>query len=202
MHFPFRRLAASLVVSSLLLAASCGGTKTKTETPSTATTSATDATPTDTSAPTGTAEPQASGPKAPDFTLPYLEGGNVSLSDFIGKKVVLINFWSTTCDPCLVEMPHLVELYNKHKEKGFVVLAVSLDGPESRNQVTSVVQNKKMNFPVLIDEETTVVSRFNPKKEMPFSVLIDRRGVIVDKRGGYTPGDETKLVARVAELMK
>lgn len=197
MAFQFARLGAPLFA----LLVSCSGAKTPSDQVATPTPGDTSA-PAATGAPAETGAPQASGPKAPDFTLPALEGGNVSLSDYLGKKVILIDFWSTTCDPCLVEMPHLVDLYNKHKDQGFVVLAISLDGPESRNQVTSVVQNKKMKFPVLIDEETTVVSRFNPKKEMPFSVLIDRRGVIVDKRGGYTPGDETKLAARVAELMK
>ena len=38
----------------------------------------------------------------------------------------MIDFWSTTCDPCMAEMPHIVQLYKKHKDKGFVVLAISL----------------------------------------------------------------------------
>ena len=154
---------------------------------------------------TGSATPVApfvsTGPKAPDFTLPSLDGSNISLSDYVGKKVVLIDFWSTTCDPCMVEMPHLVELYKKYKDKGFIVLAVTLDGPESRAQVSSVVHDKGMVFPVLLDEETTVVSRYNPKKEMPFSVVIDRGGGIVSKHGGYTPGDEKKLEETLAKLM-
>src|SRR5262249_39697056 len=101
------------------------------------------------------------GAPAPDFSLPSLDGKQVRLSDYRGKTV-LIDFWSTTCDPCMVEMPHLVELYKKHKDKGFVVLAVSLDGPESRAQVSSVAHDKEMIFPVLLDEETVVVSKYNP----------------------------------------
>src|SRR5262245_6094708 len=112
---------------------------------------------------------QSSGAKAPDFSLPSLDGKTVRLSDYLGKSVVLIDFWSTTCDPCMAEMPHLVDLYKKHKEKGFVVLAISLDGPESRAQVSSVVHDKEMIFPVLLDEETTVKARYNPKGEMPFA---------------------------------
>jgi peroxiredoxin len=140
------------------------------------------------------------GAPAPDFTLPALDGKSIRLSDYKGK-IVLIDFWSTTCDPCMVEMPHLVELYKKHKDKGFVVLAISLDGPESRAQVNSVVHDKDMIFPVLLDEETTVVGKFNPKKEMPYAVLIDRDGSIVHKRGGYTAGDEKTLVAEVEKVL-
>ncbi len=152
-----------------------------------------------TSQPTGA--PTAKG-NAPDFTLPSLDGKNISLSDYAGKSVVLIDFWSTTCDPCLVAMPHLVALYEKHKAQGFVILAVSLDGPETRSQVSSVVHDKKMTFPVLLDEETSVVARYNPKKDMPFSVLIDKNGNIVRKKSGYNPGDEVKLQAEVEQLLR
>lgn len=148
----------------------------------------------------GSAKP-SSGPKAPDFSLPSLDGKTVQLSEYIGKNVVLINFWSTTCDPCMVEMPHFVELYKRHKDKGFVVLAISLDGPESRAQVSSVVHDKEMIFPVLLDEETTVVARYNPKRELPYSVIIGRDGSIVHKRAGYNPGDEKSLTAEVEKAL-
>jgi peroxiredoxin len=143
----------------------------------------------------------ADGPKAPDFTLPLVDGGQMSLSDFAGKKVVLLDFWSTTCDPCMVEMPHLVDLYKKYKDRGLVVLAVSLDGPESLAQVNSVIHDKGMVFPVLLDEETTVISRYNPKKDMPTSVVIAKNGSIVYKHGGYTAGDENKIADAIAKLI-
>lgn len=182
-------LALALGVAAVAAVAGCGGAK-----PGGA---AADGA----SAPTGDA-PKSGGAKAPDFTLPGLKGGSVSLSDHLGKEVVLLNFWSTTCDPCMVEMPHLVEMYEKHKAKGFVILAISLDGPESLSQVQSMVHDKRMSFPVLLDQETKVIARYNPKRDMPFSVLIDRNGAIVEKRGGYSPGDEKSLEAKVAELLK
>jgi len=137
------------------------------------------------------------GASAPDFSLPALEGGTVRLSDYLGKSVVLIDFWSTTCAPCMVEIPHLIDLYKSNKERGLVVLAISLDGPESLADVSRVVHDKGMDFPVLLDQETSVVSRYNPKKEMPFTVLIDKNGAIVHKHAGYQPGDEKKLSTEV-----
>ncbi len=122
---------------------------------------------------------------APDFSLPTLYGDTVRLSDHLGKKVILIDFWSTTCDPCLLAMPQLVALYEKHKSQGFIVLAVSVDGPETLAQVRAVVHDKKMSFPVLLDEETDVMARYNPKRELPFTVVISRSGSIVHKRGGH-----------------
>src|SRR5579862_1812525 len=132
----------------------------------------------------------AAAASAPDFSLQSTEGKTVHLSDYLGKNVVLIDFWSTTCDPCMAEMPHLVDLYKAKKDKGFVILAISLDGPESLADVNRVVHDKEMIFPVLLDQETTVVARYNPKREMPFAVLIDKTGAIVKKHAGYTPGEE------------
>src|SRR5690606_35780346 len=58
-----------------------------------------------------------------DFTLPSLDGQEVTLSDYAGH-VILIDFWATWCAPCRDEIPGLVELYEKHKDAGFVVLGV------------------------------------------------------------------------------
>jgi hypothetical protein len=55
---------------------------------------------------------------------------------------------------------------------------------------------------VLLDQETTVVARYNPKKEMPFSVLIDKNGSIIQKHAGYQPGDEKALAAEVHKALQ
>lgn len=139
---------------------------------------------------------------APDFSLQSVDGKTVRLSDYMnGKNVVLLDFWSTTCDPCMAEMPHLVELYNAKKDQGFVVLAVSVDGPESLADVSAKVHDKEMTFPVLLDTETSVTARYNPKREMPFSVLIGKNGSIVLKRAGYQNGDEKMLAAEVDKAL-
>jgi len=143
----------------------------------------------------------ATGPKAPDFTLPTVDGGQVSLADFKGKKVVVLDFWSTTCDPCMAEMPHLVDLYKRYKDRGLIVLAISLDGPESLAQVNSVVHDKGMIFPVLLDSETEVVNKYDPKKEMPYSAVVAKNGAITEKHGGYNEGDEKRIEAAVAKLI-
>lgn len=150
----------------------------------------------------GARTPAAGAAAAPDFSLQSTDGKTVRLSDYLGKSVVLIDFWSTTCQPCMAEMPHLVEMYKARQAKGFVVLAISLDGPESLGDVNRVVHDKEMIFPVLLDQETTVTARYNPKRELPFSVLIDRSGNIVYKRAGFTPGDDKVITAEVDKALK
>jgi peroxiredoxin len=147
-------------------------------------------------APQPTSENTPSGPKAPDFTLKTLSGGQITLSELKGK-VVLVDFWSTTCDPCLAEMPELVKLYEERKEKGFEILAVTIDGPETAAKVPATVKKNKMIFPILLDEDTEAMDRFNPKGELPFTAVIDKNGFIVLKRAGYQPGDKASWKALV-----
>jgi peroxiredoxin len=131
--------------------------------------------------------------RPPDFELPALDGKSVRLSDHLGKDVVLIDFWATFCDPCLAAMPHLDQLYRKHKSNGFLVLGVSIDGPDSVAQVKSEVAKLGVTFPILLDHETRVVALYNPKTSAPYSVLIARDGRILAKKEGYTTGDQSAI---------
>jgi peroxiredoxin len=130
---------------------------------------------------------------ATDFTLESLEGKTVRLSDYLGKKVILIDFWSTTCKPCIAEMPELVKLWEKYKKDDFIMLAIAGDGPDTIAKVRSIVSDKKMTFPVLLDEETEVLDIYNPKGEMPHTVVIDRKGRIVLERTSFQAGDEASM---------
>lgn len=187
----------SVLLFSALLLASCGtahragrpGGTPQAEPEPTATTTAAE----NTGSATATPSPAPSGPTAPDFSLPSLGGKTVRLSDHLGKDVILLDFWHTTCHPCIQEMPELVKLQKRYRDRGFVVLGISTDGPETRADVTAVIRDHKIDFPILLDEETAVQDRYNPKGELPFTVLIDRRGAIVLKRSSYQAGDEKSM---------
>ena len=100
---------------------------------------------------TSSHEPGAVGEPAaapPDFELEALSGDFVRLSDHLGKQVVLIDFWATFCHPCLAAMPHLEELYGKYKDRGLLILGVSIDGPDSVAQVRGEVARLGVSFPI------------------------------------------------------
>jgi peroxiredoxin len=130
---------------------------------------------------------------APDFELPALRGGSVRLHDHLGKDVVLIDFWATFCQPCLVAMPELDRLYAKYRAQGLVVLGVSIDEAAAHGRVRGEVAKLGITFPILLDQETRVVSMYNPRATAPYSVLIGRQGRVVGRREGYVHGDEQKL---------
>jgi peroxiredoxin len=149
----------------------------------------------------GTAGPAAKTKKIADFSLETVDGKTVSLSDYVGENVILLDFWATWCEPCLAAMPHLNEIYRNHKDDGFVLLSISMDGPDTVAEVRSYSQRHNLDFPVLLDEESRAVSLYNPKRSAPFSVLIAKDGTILHKRDGYQPGDEVAIEAEVVEAL-
>lgn len=131
--------------------------------------------------------------RPPDFELPRLDGGTERLSDHFGKDVVLIDFWATFCKPCLKAMPDLDALYRARRERGFVVLGVSIDGPGSTADVQAAVARLGVTFPVLLDQESRAIALYNPRASAPFSVLIGRDGRVLAQREGYSTGDHAAL---------
>ncbi len=147
----------------------------------------------------GAKSPESS--SAQDFTTRDAEGNTVRLSDHLGKKVILLNFWATTCQPCLAQFPHVNRIYASHKDKGFVVLAVAMDGPDTVANVPAYAKRNSLAFPVLLDEDSRIATVYNPKKSEPYTVLIDRSGKIVRSREGYNPGDEKPLEEDIVKVL-
>jgi peroxiredoxin len=143
----------------------------------------------------------ASGTVAPDFTASDVTGGTFRLSDHLGKRVVLLDFWSTYCEPCKAEFPQLRAIDARERARGLLIVGVAMDGPETVADVPAFVKRFGIAFPVVVDDDSRIASLYNPKKSMPFSVLIDRAGHIAAVREGYNPGDEKLVAADVAAAL-
>jgi peroxiredoxin len=140
----------------------------------------------------------APGTAARDFVAPDIDGHDIRLSRHLGRDVVLLDFCSTWCEPCVAEFPHLRAMYEANKAKGFVVLAISVDGPETVANVPGFARRNQLNFPVLLDRDSQIAALYNPKKVAPVTVLINRSGTIVNIREGYSAGDEVAIASEVA----
>ncbi|MCP4583723.1 MAG: TlpA family protein disulfide reductase [candidate division Zixibacteria bacterium] len=133
------------------------------------------------------------GQKAPDFTLPDLDGNYVTLSEITGEGPVYINFWATWCGPCKKEIPSLIKLYDEYKDRGFKLLGISTDGSRSVGKVKSMVKDRQMNFSILLDTNKEVSSRKYKCRAIPMGFLVDNDGNIVHTVRGYVPGLEKML---------
>ena len=116
------------------------------------------------------------GENAPNFTLKNLDGKEINLNQFRGKHV-LINFWATWCGPCKIEMPSLEALYERFKDRNFVLLAISND-MFGANIVKPFVKAHKINFTVLLDQRLKVSNAFGVVS-LPTTFMIDPQGKII-----------------------
>ena len=125
------------------------------------------------------------GKTAPDFELETLEGKNVKLSDYRGKKVIL-NFWASWCPPCREEMPEFQRIYTENSDS-LVVIGVNLQ--ESKENAESFVKKLGLTFPILLDPNAQVKDMYNVFTQ-PVTYFIDANGKIVDKKFGPLTSEE------------
>jgi peroxiredoxin len=118
------------------------------------------------------------GDRFPDFTLKNLTGREVSWREFQGK-VVVVNFWMTTCPPCKKEMPMLQQLQNKYADRGVVILGISTDG--QARTAASFVRRLKISYPIVLDP--LLMTDENEQRKfgflgLPTTFIIDANGTV------------------------
>jgi len=112
---------------------------------------------------------------APELTLSDLHGVSHSLVDYRGQ-VVLVNLWATWCPPCKEEMPTLQAFYNKHKEEGFVIIAINDGDPTA--DVLQFAKDYELTFPIWLDPTYIATEQAFKTLNLPTSFVIDRNGTI------------------------
>jgi thiol-disulfide isomerase/thioredoxin len=131
-----------------------------------------------------------------EVMLKDLNGRPVSLSDFRGK-IVFLNFWTTWCYDCRIEMPHMEKLHQKFKNKEFEMVAINLQEPVS--PVKQFFKNFKLTFTTLLDSAGEVGARFRITA-IPTTFILNKQGIIIGKVMGPRKWDGEKAFALFKHL--
>jgi peroxiredoxin len=117
--------------------------------------------------------------QAPVATFTTLNGQQLSTESLRGK-VVLVNFWATSCGSCIAEMPQMVGTFNKYREQGFelVAVAMSYDPPQ---YVQNYTETRQLPFTVALDTNGSNAKAFGDVQLTPTSFLIDKNGNILKR---------------------
>jgi peroxiredoxin len=118
----------------------------------------------------------------PDVTFVSLAGQKISTQSLRGK-VVMVNFWATSCTTCVKEMPHMIETYNKFKGQGleFVAVAMKYDPP---NYVVNFTETRKLPFTVALDSGGDIAKAFNDVALTPTTYVIGKDGKVLKRYVG------------------
>ena len=118
-------------------------------------------------------------PTAPDVTFISIDGQKINTQDLRGK-VVMVNFWATSCTTCVHEMPQMVETYNKFKDQGlaFVAVAMNYDRPD---YVLNYAQTRKLPFTVALDAGGDLAKQFGDVNMTPTTFVIGKDGKILKR---------------------
>lgn len=123
---------------------------------------------------------------APELHYTRLDGRSVPLDSLRGK-VVLVNFWATSCGPCVRKMPRMVAAQQRFGERGYETVAIAMpyDMP---SRVVQFAESRRLPFQVVLDPRGDAVRAFGGVDATPTSFLINRRGEIVARYRGE-PGE-------------
>ena len=133
--------------------------------------------------------PLEAGDAAPPFTALTLEGAETGSADLLGAPY-LLNIWATWCAPCREEMPELQELHDAYADRGFRVVAVSVDNRSATDQIVAFLEEHGISFPVWHDPTWAIQDAYF-LLGLPGSFLIDAEGEIVRKwPGPFRPMEE------------
>jgi thiol-disulfide isomerase/thioredoxin len=138
------------------------------------------------------------GSTLPDIALQRFQGKPTHLSE-LGAKVVLINFWATWCEACLVEMPSIIELRKAFKAKGFDVAAVNVDEkPEA--VLPPALKKLGIDFPVYTDSEGKLGDFFDIHA-IPLTVIVDKNRKILMIQSGDFQWNSSDMRAQVSQWL-
>src|SRR5437660_591059 len=127
----------------------------------------------------GTLEPRVvnAGDMAPNFEIKTESGKTLTRKDF-GGKVLVLNFWASWCEPCVIEAPSLNALYQTLGKDGVVVVGVSIDTNEKRYK--DFIKNFRLDYPIGRDPESNIPTNYGTF-QIPETYIIDSSGKVREK---------------------
>lgn len=147
------------------------------------------------------------GAKAPDFKLKSINGKTMTLSQIRmdpakkgASRVVVLDFWATTCPPCIEELPNYQKLHKKYGSKGVAMVGVAID-QGGLDDVKPFVAEHKLTYINLVDPDRDAAGPYGVRYT-PTTYIVDKKGVIRFVHIGYVPGIEQTIENEVKSLLK
>lgn len=130
-----------------------------------------------------------------------LDGVSTTLADEITGELVVLDFWTTWCKPCIRSIPKLITLAEKYDESQVQFIGVNEDSPRNVNKVKPMVKSLKIPYKVVLDTDQLLLSDLNVNA-FPTLIILDKEARVLYTHVGFSQGDEQALEDKINELLK
>ncbi|MBN2332030.1 MAG: TlpA family protein disulfide reductase [Deltaproteobacteria bacterium] len=149
---------------------------------------------------------QSSGPEekkgklAPDFSLTSFAGKKLT-RDSLNGKVVILDFWATWCPPCRAAIPHLVELDKEYRDRGLVIIGVSLDRG-GKEEVADFARRNQMDYDLALGIDNAILKSFGEISSIPTMIVLNQKSEIVFRAVGFNNEIAQAIDDKIIELLQ
>ncbi len=151
--------------------------------------------------PEGLPAPPQVGDPAPEFEALSLDGQRtVALADYAGQTI-LVNLWATWCAPCRLETPYLQSVYEENKDRGLMIVGISVDSPSALDLVNDFLEEMGVTYDILLDPDMVSTDVF-VAIGLPASFLIDGEGVVRFTRIGPIPEGDVEFLEALEQTLE
>ncbi len=136
-----------------------------------------------------------------NIEIKSLDGIPTTLADEIRGELVVLDFWTTWCKPCIRSIPKLIELSEKYDDSKVQFIGVNEDSPRNVNKVKPMVKSLKIPYQVVLDTDQLLLSDLNVNA-FPTLIVMDKEANVLYIHVGFSPGDEVELEAKINALLR
>jgi len=129
-----------------------------------------------------------------------LEGESIPLSQVAEGQLLVLDFWTTWCKPCLNSIPKLIELSEKFDESQVQFIGVNEDSPRNLNKVQPMVKALNIPYSVILDTDQVLLNELMVNA-FPTLMILNKEGELLYTHVGFSPGDEKALEEKIRELL-
>lgn len=129
-----------------------------------------------------------------------LDGAVVTLGDELTGELIVLDFWTTWCKPCIRSIPKIIEVSEKYDESQVQFIGVNEDSPRNQNKVKPMVNSLKIPYKVLLDTEQAVLNELMVTA-YPTLMILNKKGELLYTHVGFNNGDEVELENKINELL-